>query len=58
MILPSGARVFRGSRLPLPKHHSRSEGSSYASDSEPLASGEFRRQIGLKLRAQDTCNLV
>jgi hypothetical protein len=25
---------------------------------EPLASGELRRQIGLKLRAQDTCNVV
>lgn len=25
---------------------------------QPLASGELRRQIGLKLRAQDTCNLV
>ena len=25
---------------------------------KPLASGEVRRQIGLKLRAQDTCNLV
>jgi len=25
---------------------------------EPLANGEVRRQIGLKLRAQDTCNLV
>src|SRR5438046_6926030 len=24
----------------------------------PLASGEVRRQIGLKLRAQDTCNVV
>jgi len=26
--------------------------------SKPLASGEVRRQIGLKLRAQDTCNLL
>jgi hypothetical protein len=26
--------------------------------SKPLASGELRRQISLKLRAQDTCNLV
>jgi hypothetical protein len=26
--------------------------------SKPLASGEMRRQIGLKLHAQDTCNLV
>jgi hypothetical protein len=25
---------------------------------EPLASGEVRRQIGLKLRARDTCNVV
>jgi hypothetical protein len=27
-------------------------------DTKPLASGELRRQIGLKLRAADTCNLV
>jgi hypothetical protein len=26
--------------------------------SKPLASGELRRQIGVKLRAEDTCNLV
>ncbi len=26
--------------------------------SKPLASGELRRQIGLKLKAQDTCNLL
>jgi hypothetical protein len=26
--------------------------------SKPLASGELRRQIGLKLRAQDSCNLI
>lgn len=25
---------------------------------QPLASGELRRQIGVRLRAQDTCNLV
>jgi hypothetical protein len=25
---------------------------------KPLASGELRRQIGIKLRAEDTCNLV
>ncbi len=25
---------------------------------EPLASGELRRQIGLKLRAHDTCNVI
>lgn len=29
-----------------------------SAESKPLASGELRRQIGLKLRAQDTCNLV
>jgi len=29
-----------------------------AKDSIPLASGEMRRQFGLKLRAQDGCNLV
>jgi len=27
-------------------------------DVAPLASGELRRQIGLKLRARDTCNVV
>jgi len=27
-------------------------------DSRPLASGVLRRQIGLKLRAQDSCNLI
>jgi hypothetical protein len=27
-------------------------------NSKPLASGELRRQIGLKLRAEDTCNLL
>lgn len=27
-------------------------------DDAPLASGEMRRQIGVKLRARDTCNLV
>jgi len=29
-----------------------------SAESKPLASGEMRRQIGLKLRAQDTCNLL
>ena len=28
------------------------------SETVPLTSGELRRQIGLKLRAQDTCNVV
>lgn len=27
-------------------------------DEAPLANGELRRQLGLKLRAQDTCNVV
>jgi hypothetical protein len=27
-------------------------------DTKPLASGELRRQIGLKLEAADTCNLI
>jgi hypothetical protein len=27
-------------------------------DTKPLASGELRRQIGMKLRAQDSCNLI
>jgi hypothetical protein len=29
-----------------------------SASSKPLASGELRRQIGVKLRAQDTCNLL
>jgi hypothetical protein len=29
-----------------------------SAESKPLASGEMRRQIGIKLRARDTCNLV
>jgi hypothetical protein len=29
-----------------------------STESKPLASGEMRRQIGIKLRARDTCNLV
>jgi hypothetical protein len=29
-----------------------------SAESKPLESGELRRQIGLKLRAQDNCNLV
>jgi len=29
-----------------------------SAESKPLASGEMRRQIGIKLRAQDTCNIV
>jgi len=29
-----------------------------ARGAQPLASGELRRQIGLKLRARDTCNVV
>lgn len=29
-----------------------------AANPERLASGELRRQIGLKLRAQDTCNVI
>src|ERR1700722_11927375 len=30
----------------------------YAPKLVPLTSGEIRRQLGLKLRAQDTCNVV
>lgn len=30
----------------------------HSAKEDPLASGEMRRQIGLKLRAQDTCNVV
>lgn len=29
-----------------------------SSDNRPLASGELRRQIGLKLKAEDSCNLI
>jgi hypothetical protein len=29
-----------------------------SAETAPLASGELRRQIGIKLRAQDTCNVV
>ena len=29
-----------------------------SADSKPLASGEMRRQIGIKLHAQDSCNLL
>jgi hypothetical protein len=29
-----------------------------ANDAKPLASGELRRQIGIKLHAQDACNLL
>jgi hypothetical protein len=29
-----------------------------SASARPLASGELRRQIGLKLRAQDSCNLI
>ncbi len=29
-----------------------------SAQSKPLASGELRRQIGIKLRAENTCNLV
>jgi hypothetical protein len=29
-----------------------------SASAKPLASGELRRQIGVKLRAQDTCNLL
>jgi hypothetical protein len=29
-----------------------------SAEAKPLASGEMRRQIGIKLRAQDSCNLV
>jgi hypothetical protein len=29
-----------------------------STQSKPLASGEMRRQIGIKLRAENTCNLV
>jgi hypothetical protein len=66
-IEPLGARAFAlrtpGVRAVVPG----SRGGSARVDFEyrgptrgvaPLASGELRRQIGLKLRARDTCNVV
>jgi hypothetical protein len=53
---PSSRGVVRVATAQTAEIHFRYLGPSESS--KPLASGELRRQIGLKLRAQDTCNLV
>jgi len=53
---PSSRAVVRVMTDPTAEVRFRYLGPTKAS--KPLASGELRRQIGLKLRAQDTCNLV
>jgi hypothetical protein len=53
---PSSRAVVPGATAQIAEIHFRYLGPSESS--KPLASGELRRQIGLKLRAQDTCNLL
>jgi hypothetical protein len=53
---PSSRAVVRAGTVQSAEIRFRYLGPS--AGSKPLASGELRRQIGLKLRAQDTCNLV
>jgi hypothetical protein len=53
---PSSRAVVRWSTAQTAEIRFRYLGPSETS--KPLASGELRRQIGIKLRAQDTCNLV
>jgi hypothetical protein len=53
---PSSRAVARAGTAPSAEIRFRYLGPS--AGSKPLASGELRRQIGLKLRAQDTCNLL
>ena len=53
---PSSRAVVPGSASGVAEIRFRYLGPSQGS--KPLASGELRRQIGLKLRAQDTCNLL
>ncbi|HYM60927.1 MAG TPA: hypothetical protein VEZ11_08540 [Thermoanaerobaculia bacterium] len=53
---PSSRAVVRNPTAHIAEIRFRYLGPS--SSSKPLASGELRRQIGLKLRAQDTCNLL
>jgi hypothetical protein len=53
---PSSRAVVPGSGSKTVEIRFRYLGPSQGS--KPLASGEMRRQIGLKLRAQDTCNLL
>jgi len=53
---PSSRAVVQMDTAQTAEIHFRYLGPS--KESKPLASGEMRRQIGLKLRAQDTCNLL
>jgi len=53
---PSSRAVVPGSSSAAAEIRFRYLGPSQGS--KPLASGEMRRQIGLKLRAQDSCNLL
>jgi hypothetical protein len=53
---PSSRAVLRYHTVPVAEIRFRYLGSS--AGSKPLASGELRRQIGIKLVAQDTCNLL
>lgn len=53
---PAMRAVVADSRAQIATLHFVYEGPSAAD--APLANGELRRQIGLKLRAEDTCNLV
>jgi hypothetical protein len=53
---PSSRAVLRFWSEPAAEIRFRYLGRTEAS--KPLASGELRRQIGLKLRAEDTCNLL
>ncbi len=53
---PSSRAVLRFATAPSAEIRFRYVGPS--AESKPLASGELRRQIGLKLRAEDSCNLV
>jgi hypothetical protein len=53
---PSSRAVLRFRSQPAAEIRFTYLGSS--AQSKPLASGEFRRQIGIKLRAENTCNLV
>ena len=53
---PSSRAVVPGTVVQAAEIRFRYQGPT--ASSKPLASGEMRRQIGLKLRAQDTCNLL
>lgn len=53
---PSSRAVLREAARDLAEIRFRYLGPSV--ETKPLASGEIRRQIGLKLRAHDTCNLL